>query len=286
MPFAKKRNYRKRRVTRRKKTYKRPIRRRRNVRTRKNILDITSKKKRDTMVPAWWDEAESTFKAGSQVMTPSGGAIHRFLWPVTARTTTNFSSNPSKATRTNKNCYIRGFKEIHHLETATSMCWQWRRIVFSVKALSRHTTAAGQVAFNINNGYMRGTRPVPTGSFRDAIEAILFQGKSQIDWLTSMVAPIHTSGVTLHSDVTRNIQSRNSGGGYMKTIKIWTPINKNLIYNDTEDGPNMIPSQWSVDDKQGMGDLYVYDLFRPGLGAIAADVLDWRPNATLYWHER
>lgn len=244
---------------------------------------MTSTKKRDTMVPANWDG--TAWIPGSQVMAPTGGAIYRHLWPATARNTVEFSSAYSKAKRNRKKVFIKGLKEVVHMETTTDECWQWRRIVFSVKALSRHTDAAGQVAFNTANGYMRAVKEIPSGTFRDSIEEILFQGKTQIDWLTSMVAPINTSGVTLHSDVTRTLQSKNNTG-FMRTYKIWTPINKTLVYADEENGPNYDPSLWSVDDKRGMGDLYVYDLFRPGLNAQPADVLDWRPNATLYWHER
>lgn len=234
------------------------------------------------MVPANWDG--TTWIPGSQVLPGGGGVIHRFLFPVTARNTVSLSASYSKAQREKKNIFIRGFKEVVHIETTTAAPWQWRRIVFSVKALSRHASIDGQVAYNSTDGYMRGVKETDA-ALRAALEPIIFQGKSQTDWLTSMVAPINTSSVTLHSDVTRSIQSGN-GLGQLRTYHIWTPINKSLVYNDVEDGPNYTPSRYSVDDKRGMGDLYCFDLFRSSLGSIAADVLDWRPNCTLYWHER
>lgn len=249
----------------------------------KKLLDVTSTKKRDTMVPANWTGTE--WVTGSQVMAPTGGTILWHIWPATARNTSLVSSSYSKHTRNRKTIFVKGLKETVHMEAATNESWQWRRIVFSVKALARHTSASEYVASTITHGYMRGVRPVNPGPFRDAIEEILFQGTSQIDWLTSMVAPINTASVTLHSDVTRLIQSKNNGGT-MRTYKLWTPINKSLIYRDQEQGGIDDSKLWSVDDKRGMGDLYVVDLFRPGLNAQPADVLDWRPNATLYWHEK
>lgn len=236
------------------------------------------------MVPANWDGTAWT--PGSQVMPGGGGAINRHLWCATARTTVNAIPSFSLSQRGKKDIFVRGLKEVVHIETTTNAPWQWRRIVFSVKALGRHASADDYVAFNQPNGYMRAVRPITSpSSFRDDLEKMVFQGTSQVDWLTSMVAPVNTSNVSLHSDVTREINSGNAMGR-LHTFKIWTPINKTLHYNDREDGQTSIPSRYSVDDRTGMGDLWVLDYFRSSLGSIAADVCDWRPNATLYWHEK
>lgn len=236
------------------------------------------------MVPGNWDG--TSWFAASQVITPSGGTIYGHIWPATARTSVNAKPAFSKAQRDKKSVFIKGISETVHIETATNVPWQWRRIVISCKGLSHHVATDDNVAFNGTNGYMRTVRGFAgQQSYEAELNKIVFQGEKGLDWLTEMVAPINTAAVTLHSDKTRTMRSGNAVGT-MQTFKMWTPINKLLVYADKESGGDLIPSRWSVDDKPGMGDIYILDYFRASLSAGAGDILDWRPNATLYWHER
>ena len=63
-------------------------------------------------------------------------------------------------------------------------------------------------------------------------------------------------------------------------------MNHNLVYGDDEVGGQEATTLFSTEGKAGMGDYYVVDLFQPSFGAGESDTLYFRPQATLYWHER
>lgn len=52
--------------------------------TRRHLLDVTSKKKRDTMVPATAADG-LVWLPGSENIVPEGAQLFQFFWPATAR---------------------------------------------------------------------------------------------------------------------------------------------------------------------------------------------------------
>lgn len=263
---------------RKKRVYRRPKRFTR--RPRAQVLDITSVKKRDNMSPGIWNGTNWTPSAF--VITPTGGEITALLWAASFRKN---QPAPNKQTRTAKEIFLKGFRDDVQIETGSGMAWEWRRIVFSVKTLARHSDAPLYVAYDPAYGYMRALRHVAPGAYRTALESILFAGSDPHDWLTPMAAKVDVNAVTLHSDKVMNIRSGNNGGIIGK-YKHYHPINKRMVYADSEDGGQTIWENFTTDSKEGLGDVYILDYLRPTVFAVDSDQLLFRPNATMYWHER
>ena len=62
-------------------------------------------------------------------------------------------------------------------------------------------------------------------------------------------------------------------------------MNKNMVYANDENGEGETLDVISTASKHGMGDYYVVDFFNAN-GGTASDLLDFNPEATLYWHEK
>lgn len=207
----------------------------------------------------------------------------------------NLLVNPAE--RTAQTCYMRGLSENIRIQTSSGVPWFHRRICFSSRGAS---------AFNTINS--ADTAPVqPSGNSVDtssgmerlwfnssinntpatvmAQENTLFKGIYNSDWNDPILAPIDTARVDLKFDKVWCIRSGNSSGT-IKERKLWHPMNKNLVYNDDENGEGEDTSYFSVGDKRGMGDYYVLDIFQAGAGAGAGDLLNVFSNSTLYWHEK
>ena len=114
---------------------------------------------------------------------------------------------------------------------------------------------------------------------------MLFRGEQNRDWSDPITAAIDTSRVDLKSDKLVVIKSGNQFGTN-RSAKYWYPANKNLVYNDDEAGLAEFSQAYSVNDKRGMGNMHVVDLFIPGTGAGTADLLKLTSTSTLYWHEK
>ena len=66
---------------------------------------------------------------------------------------------------------------------------------------------------------------------------------------------------------------------------MWLPINKTLVYSDEEAGNDINQGQLSTLGRQGLGDVFVLDLFDCSTANNASSLV-FEPEATLYWHER
>lgn len=273
-----KRNYKRKRVVRKKRVYRRPKRNTR--RPIAKLLDIVSTKKQDTMTPAVWNGTNWTPSAS--VLTPTGGEIFPILWAATFRK--NDPALNHQSVRVAKEIFLKGIRDDVQIETGSGMAWEWRRIVFSVKSLARHASAPDFVAYDQSYGYMRA-QGVPTGAFRTALESILFKGTDPHDWLTPMAAPVDVNSVTLHSDKIVNIRSGNSGGIIGK-YKHYHKFEKRMVYADSENGGVTKYENFTTDSREGLGDVYILDYLRPTVFATDTDQLLFRPNATIYWHEK
>nr|QXN75610.1 MAG: capsid protein [Genomoviridae sp.] len=276
------------------------VSRRRPMISRRRILNITSRKKSDTMM-AWSNvtvprtPASSTFSGAVPTLTGDGNGFvndpYMFLWCATARDYDLANGGTEgaihdQATRTAQTCFIRGLKENIMIQTNNGVPWQWRRLIFSMKGIAGILEDANgfQLRAETSAGNMRAVSEI-RDSNQNALVDRLFRGDRGEDWSEYINAPVDTKQVTVHYDRTRTIAAGNESG-MLRQYKFWHPFNKNIVYNDVEDGGGTNDGAYSTLAKPGMGDVLVMDLFQPRSGADLTARLIFRPNATLYWHER
>ncbi|AWU66515.1 capsid protein [Bark beetle-associated genomovirus 3] len=306
----------KRRSTRRYPTKRKsPARRRSFVKRRsitrtkrmsaRKILNVSSVKKRDTML-CWTNSTAAAQQGGSTYSNApavvTGGLADTnaqcFLWNATARDNTSSYNGPAgnkfnTATRTSTNCYMVGLSESVEIQCNTGMPWQWRRICFTMKGPSLvPTNAASGVVFTAaaetSNGWQRIMNQVvgnPGTNPQYTFMQTLFKGQCQGDWIDPITAPVDNSRITIKYDKVRSLASGNEDG-FIRTYKLWHPMRAMLYYDDDENGGTEVASIQSSTGKAGMGDYYIVDLFRARQGSATADQLTIRPQSTLYWHER
>lgn len=272
---------------------------------RKAILNITSRKKQDSM------QAMKTTPFGIEAtpgpLTLTGDQRWEFMWVATARDNVIGSGvEPgvfNTTQRTATSCYMRGLKERLEIRTGSSAPWVHRRIVFTFEgdALYRvqddnevedGDSSIGSYFKELSSGYVRAyTQLVPQISdyrdplLADQIHDLVFKGKEGTEWVTYLNAKTDNLRINVLSDTKRFITSGNDRG-VIRNYNIWQPFNKTLVYNDDENGNHTNNSPYSVQDKRSMGDVYVYDIFLAGWGSNEDDELHLSTESTLYWHER
>lgn len=271
--------------------------------TRRHLLDVASKKKRDTMRS--YAAIASAVNPGPLVM--GGGAsiapafgMHIVPWLATARDLDNSAGGglPAQmAQRTATSCFMRGLRETIRLSTSTSSPWEWRRVCFTLKG--NPVTVVNSTGVLVPYWY----ETAPDGWIRLALDLTassatsdqlaiaaqlvthIFEGTYGSDFSDILTAKLDTTKISVRYDHTTNIQSSNNSGT-QNVFKRWHGMNHNLIYEDTENGALMTEGITSTEGRPGMGDFYVVDFFKPHPSATASDQLSFQPQATLYWHER
>lgn len=265
-------------------------------RSRKSVLNLTSRKKRDTMLN--YSNITASAPTGSTTYTLSpavlvgGSAVPSFmLWAASARPPTadtiRFGSVIDQATRTAVTCYMRGLAENVEVQISDGMPWQWRRICFTYKGIvsqypPRPSFAYGQ---ETSAGVVR-TLNQPTGEVRDNLMGLIFKGSRGVDWQSEMIAPLDTSRISVKYDKTITIASGNDDG-VIRSYKRWHPMNKNIVFNDDEEGGDTtLDNSFSVSSKAGMGDYLIADFLIPRIGSTVDNQLSFGTTSTLYWHEK
>lgn len=271
---------------------KRPYRRTpiRRKMPQKRILNLTSTKKRDTMLgysnsTAANQSGSTTYLAQPAVVTGIN-ANACFVWCATARAASD-GTGPGvpieQATRTATTCYMRGLKEKIEIQCSDGLPWQWRRICFTTKSQFLTVSTSFNVRQLTSSGYARVMNQLANPF--TTLYPLLFRGLQNSDWNDAMIAPVDTSRVTLKYDKVVSIASGNEDG-CVRSYSRWHAMNKNLVYDDDENGATESSNDFSVTSKAGMGDYYVVDIFRPRLGGATNNQLSINPQATLYWHEK
>lgn len=266
----------------------------------KALLNKTSKKKRNGMLTFSNTDGAGNSATITQkplyVNAPNGAQI---LWCATAMDlsdqTGSIGTTAEQAQRTSTVCYMRGLSEHIRIQTSSGIPWFWRRICFTYKGNDFNFTASGDTPIN-------GIQPfldTPTGIQRYVLnqqvntqantiaaqQGKIFKGASGVDWNDPIIAPVDTNRVTLKYDKTQILRSGNANGT-IRESKLWHPMSHNLNYDDDEAGSLELTNYFSTDAKAGMGDYYVYDVIRAGIGGTASDLLYMNFNSTLYWHEK
>lgn len=256
------------------------------------ILNASSTKKRDTMLTVsrlgYGGSAIRQPLVNAGKPTGADGVTNVSLWTATARTMGDNSTTPLKAfsaARSATTCYMRGLSETVEINTNSGAMWEWRRICFCAKipavAINYNDTTYGYARYWLSLSASNATGDqTQYQNTRD----LLFKGQNNIDYDNIMTASIDTSHVDLKYDKTRRIASGNTLGN-LRRFKLWHPMNRNLVYDDDENGTAISSSAVSVRSKPGMGDYHVLDLFKCQT-QNAGDTLSVASTATLYWHEK
>lgn len=219
------------------------------------------------------------------------------LWMATARNLARdggLNTITDLAARTSTTCYMRGLSEHLRIQTNSAVPWIHRRICFTLKGDRFDSPYTGDT--NVVSPYSdisaagmkrfwQNLSVVNAPGLYAAIIDYVFRGQSGTDWSDTMTAPVDTSRVTLKYDKVRTYQSGNQNG-FVRSIKLWHPMNKNIMYDDDETGETNKTRYLSVESKVGMGDYYVLDFFSAGGTRTATDVLSVNTDSTLYWHEK
>ncbi|QCS37591.1 capsid protein [Tortoise genomovirus 23] len=280
--------------TRRRRSYPTTRRRYSKKMSSKRILNMVSRKKRDSMmsysnVTTLNPVNGQTYTAGPAVLR--GDQTYMFAWIPTARDL-SYSNNTAnsiinESQRTSTTCYMRGLKEAMNVRTNSGAAWQWRRICFTNKG--DDFVGINDIGSNYytetSNGMVRTMNNINTKSSSTALIDRLFRGTQNKDWLNLFNAPLENRNFKIWYDRTISIASGNEQG-LVRTYKHWFPMNKNLVYDDDENGENIKQSFLSTTGKPGMGDYYIVDFFQPSDGQDQSDTLALLPEATLYWHEK
>lgn len=266
--------------------------------SKKRILNITSRKKRDTMLT--WSNTSATGTSiaprqdAAYINGSTGGA---FVWVPTARDLVigaDLAQVANESARTATTCYMRGLSEHLRIQTSTGLPWFHRRICFTYKGIDpfRRTftgdTGTPQTYLESSNGYTRllfNAQVNTTPNWNNQVQSIMFKGTQGVDWDDTITAPLDTRRITVKFDKNWCYRSGNANG-IAKEVKLWHGMNKNLVYDDDEAGTTETTSYFSVDSKAGMGDYYVVDFFTAGTGGGTADLLRLSISSNLYWHEK
>nr|UBJ26238.1 capsid protein [Giant panda feces-associated gemycircularvirus] len=272
-------------------------------RLRKAVLNATTFKKRDTMITttnATTSGPSTTYTNSPAIITANTSTDTTvnhptvFLWCATARDLTDSNSVPAarenQTTRTSTTPYMKGLAEKIEIQTSSGAPWQWRRICFTYKGSL--PGAAQTTTFSVfresNTGYGRMLNS-PAGNRNGGAQYdlffLLFRGQNSTDWMDPMTARTDPTRVSIKYDKTVTVAAGNESGCIRKYSR-YHPMEKTLVYDDDESGPNMSPAYYSTQGMQGMGDYYIVDMIRSRYGAGSSDVMVFGVNSTLYWHEK
>lgn len=312
MAYARKYTLRRSRPNRRpyrRSAAKRPTRRvKRTYRKKastKAILNLTSRKKKNTMLQY---SNTSSVNAGSVTIGPgpylvqgaNGHSISLFC-PSAMDLVQNAGGNntiANQAERTATTIFMRGYQEKIRIQTSSGLPWFWRRIMFRAKRNTFTLFSPSDTPVQTNNGspsfidtsngmgrlYLNLTINASNVTLFN-IQDVLFRGLVNKDWVDPQTAVIDTTRIDLVSDRRITIRSGNASGT-VKDTSSWFPCNKNIVYDDDESGEAEASSYVSVLDKQGAGDMFICDIFTPGTGSAATDLLQLTSTSTVYWHEK
>lgn len=271
--------------------------------TKRTVLNVTSRKKQDTMLSFTNTDgagASTTVKAGSLFVNGSTGYAMSVFCPTARSLATAGATNTVTDTndRTAVTCYMRGYKENVRVQTSSPLPWLWRRICFTTKGpfffagvTNTDGTAYNQTYLPYSDtsiGMSRKWFNMQVNNMPQTVaqyNGVIFKGAAGLDWNDVITAKVDNSRVTVKSDVTRRITTGNNSGHFSER-KLWYPMNKNLVYDDDEIGGQMQTAYASTDAKAGMGDYFIVDYLVPGVGGAASDIINLNATATLYWHEK
>nr|WIW72166.1 MAG: capsid protein [Genomoviridae sp.] len=166
--------------------------------SRKRLLNITSRKKQDTMLVSTNTVAGTPVGGTTFTNQPAllqGGNTYVFPWICTARDNT-VGADPGSvfqsSDRTASTCYMRGLKERIQIQTNSGVPWQWRRICFTIKG--DYFTQFNESGYKLYNETSIGwSRVVSNAGVASnialALRRVVFRGQEGNDWNNLSPAP-------------------------------------------------------------------------------------------------
>lgn len=214
----------------------------------------------------------------------TGNNRYQFVWCPTWRPL-EVALNKDNS-RNSITCYMRGVSEHISIQTNNSTSWKWRRICFTVKGIQTFlTNKTNTDHLFTSQGISRAVIQHYNDDMGNVISELLFDGTRNVDWNDPMIAKTTSTQVSVLYDKTVLINSGQEG--VMRDYRRWHGMNKNLVYDDEESGPNDDKGTgYSTLGRQGMGDYYIIDYFVANSTASSLDTLSFNSSAKLYWHEK
>lgn len=262
--------------------------------SRRRILNITSQKKQDSMVPASVTGAGVITALVNGATVLSSATSNLFLFSPTHRIqsspglSNNFSFNPS-AQRTSQTTFARGIKETVRLTWDNGTSWWYRRIVFQLRQDPGIVAPTGygpvsvaQISASAVPQTARVTMQNPTPG---VVQALIFKGVPGTDWNDDITAPVDHQRNRVMYDRTFSMNCP-SGTVTNRTFKFYHPLNKTIIYNDDENNTGIGQTGYSATSSSPLGDIYILDVFKSASNPGTAAQLLFTPECTYYWHER
>jgi len=271
--------------------------------TRRKILDMTSKKKRDTRLLTTnlritGGGNNEYFPAPAQLNSANGTVISIHCPTAMDR---NFAGlqggghGEIPSYRTQSDVYMKGYSDKYRFTFADGAPWRHRRITFTLKgtALIKYDTASGnpsaqqglRLYAELNPaGWTRTLNNIAGSAAGSALVTYLFKGSNGADWRDIFTAKTDNTSLTIKSDRTRYLKSDNDNV-HSSQYGFYDKLESSFYYDDDEDGQNSSDTYNHRLGKPGMGDYYVVDIIEcvnPAAGVQAQ--LDI--SSTLYWHEK
>lgn len=246
-----------------------------------------------------WSNTTATGTSKPVTQTPlyvNGATNAMLVWSPTAMDLNATASVRNPAMRTSSVIYAKGVSEHLRIQTSSGIPWFHRRVCICTRGTSPLNSSIPGGApitpygpqLDTSNGIQRLLFNLYINGSQQQIDAILgliFKGQQNVDWTDVITAPLDGTRVDVKFDKTWTMQSGNNNG-IVRERKLWHPMNKNLYYDEDENGEVESSVLFSTDSKRGMGDYYVIDFFNSGEGGSTTDLLQMQPSSTMYWHEK
>lgn len=251
--------------------------------TAKAILNLTSVKKRDTMIQGQVaGNGDVTTQPYFRIDMGANGYV---AWCQNAsyRERGNSLAAPVRNLR---DIFLKGFSETVRFDTNSGNPVIVRRLVVSMPT---RIDLTGGVSMP-NNQPTRVVKDgvhyigIGNGPLNINLYETLFAGKQNTDWSDVITAKPDNRRMKVHQDKTLFIKSGNAAEA-VRQYKFWDRINKKVQYDDEEQGNDVYTSGFTTTSTQGhQQNVYVvYIFFNPSNVALSADIYQQR---TMYWHER
>lgn len=258
--------------------------------TRRRVLNITSRKKCDNMIPRVVKSDGTTtvgaFTSQEQMMC---------LFVPNARATRTSVTNP--AVRNKSETFAVGYKETVQISVDGGGTFMWRRIVFMLKGSDLRVAMDSDDTGNLINQLMwqnmeggcnRVIGPLDAAFNAPAeLTSYVFKGQEDVDWVNRFTAPVDHNRVTVKSDKVRVMRPANETGS-SRTYKLWYPIRRTIVYEDDMESDVVGDKPFSTAGLRGVGDMYILDIMgmQTGGGSAPLSTYQFDPEGSYYWHER
>lgn len=246
--------------------------------SRRHILNITSKKKQDTMVAV--NNISPITVGGYQ-----GGTAQLLFCPTYRfRDPENNAANADpQAGRTSLHTYAKGIREKIFMTTAGGSPVRWRRIIFSTK----NDLFALVNKYQFSSGTQVRSRPLLPLTLTEIgiLLSETMEGAANTDFIGALDGKLDPDRVTIHTDRNMVINPGNSNGS-TRIHNFYTPLERNLTYRDNEFGNETTSSAFADQRGKGLGNVFIWDIFETVVTTDPVSQIQFLPNTTYYWHEK